>query len=255
MFDRLMNIFKAMFNAGVSKMETPEILAEQAQMELEGSVKKIQEGLTASLTNEKMLDAQLKKSADEKANWERRAALAVQQNNDDVAKQCIQKKVELANQIASQEAQLAEQKKTTADLKKRYGEMEQELKDFHRKKQSMTARAKGSEAVAKANAALTTSGTGTSAMDKWEAKIKSKEIQNEALLEMRGASKEMEQLKDMDKNQQVDDELAMLKIAMSQAPGAGGPKLIVQNPADDAVDAEVIVDENVPMLLDDKDKK
>jgi len=34
----------------------------------------------------------------------------------------------------------------------------------------------------------------------------------------------------------------------------GKPKLIVQNSADDAIDAEV-VDDNVPMLLDDKEKK
>ncbi|MDX1989567.1 MAG: PspA/IM30 family protein [Candidatus Obscuribacter sp.] len=254
MFDRLINIIKAMFNAGVSKMETPEILAEQAQMELESGVKKVQEALTASITNEKMLDQQIKKTEEERLNWERRAAVAVGQNNDEVARQCIQKKVDLTQHKESLTSQLEEQKKTTAELKRRYGEMELQLKDFQRKKAAMTARAKGSEAMAKANEIA--AGTSTSSMDKWEEKIKAKEIKNEALLEMRGVTAAIEQVKEMDKAGQIDDELALLKAQVANKSSAAGssPKLIVQSPDEDAVDAEV-VDENVPMLLDNPNKE
>ncbi|MBX9938328.1 MAG: PspA/IM30 family protein [Candidatus Obscuribacterales bacterium] len=251
MFDRLMNIFKAMFNAGVSKMETPEILAEQAQMELDSSVKKVQEALTASITNEKMLEQQLKKAEEEKQSWEKRAALAVGQNNDEVARQCILKKVELTKHQESLSAQLTDQKKASADLKRRYGELELQQKDFQRKKQAMQARSKGSDAIAKANELA--SGTGSSSMDKWEEKIRAKEIKNEAMQEMRGISTNMEQLKALDQLSEVDQELALLK-AKVESKEEGKPKLIVQNPADDAIDAE-LVDDSVPMLLDDKEKK
>ena len=50
-----------MLNQGVSKLETPAILAEQAQMELESGLKKVKEAVTVAVTNEKMLENQLQK--------------------------------------------------------------------------------------------------------------------------------------------------------------------------------------------------
>lgn len=75
MFDRLMNIIKSMFNSGVSKLETAEVLAEQAESDLSKSVKQVQDALTASITNEKMLEAQLKKTSEEKHNGKRERLL------------------------------------------------------------------------------------------------------------------------------------------------------------------------------------
>ncbi|MBP6348361.1 MAG: PspA/IM30 family protein [Candidatus Obscuribacter sp.] len=256
MFDRLMNIIKSMFNSGVSKLETAEVLAEQAESDLSKSVKQVQDALTASITNEKMLEAQLKKTSEEKAQWEKRAALAVGQNNDEVAKQCLQKKVELAKQEAALTSQIEEQKKQTGQLKTHFAKLDQEYKDFRLKKQSMAARSKSSDAMAKANDLI--AGTGPSSMEKWEEKIRSKEIRNEAMQEMRGISAGMEEIKELDKAAHLDDELAMLKAqisakAITSSADGNQPKLIVQRD-DDAVDAE-LVDDNVPMLLENKDDK
>lgn len=63
MFERLKNIINAMFNKSMSQLETPEVLAEQAQGELESGVKKLREAMTGSLANEKMLEKQLQKRA------------------------------------------------------------------------------------------------------------------------------------------------------------------------------------------------
>ena len=52
MFDRFKNVMKGMLNQGVSKLETPAILAEQAQMELESGLKKVKEAVTVAVTNE-----------------------------------------------------------------------------------------------------------------------------------------------------------------------------------------------------------
>jgi hypothetical protein len=88
-------------------------------------------------------------------------------------------------------------------------------------------------------------------MEQWEAKIRDKEIQGEAMNELSGHGKVDEQFKDMDKDAALDDELAALKAKASatatQALPAGTPKLIV---ASDPPSPKTIVDENVPMVID-----
>ena len=57
MFERFKNVISGMLNKGVSKMETPELLAEEAQEELESNVKKLKEALTDSIAQEKLLES------------------------------------------------------------------------------------------------------------------------------------------------------------------------------------------------------
>jgi len=240
MFDRLKNVVKGMFNQGVSKLETPTILAEQAQMELETGLKKVKEAVTAAMTNEKMMEGQLQKNSDELATWEKRAVMAVEQNNDDLARQCIAKKKEFKEHVDSLTAQIGEQKKATAGLKQRLNELEEEYRSFKVKKQSMLARAKAADGVAKANELISGGpGGGGSSMDKWEEKIRDKEFKNEALKEMSGSNTE-QHFNQAAKNLDLDDELAALKTKMTST------KLIEEK------GAKIVVDDNVPMIVGEK---
>jgi phage shock protein A len=237
MLDRFKNVIKGMLNQGVSKLETPAILAEQAQMELESGLKKVKEAVTVAVTNEKMLETQLQKNKDDLALWEKRAVMAVEQNNDDLARQCIAKKKEFAEHVQSLANQLAEQKNSTTAMKQKLSEIEEEYREFKVKKQAMLARAKAADGVAKANE-LMSGGTagGGSSMDKWEEKIKEKENRNEALKEISGVSTE-KHFDDAAKSLDLDDELAALKAKMTT------PKLI-----EDKSDSKPIVDANLPMI-------
>jgi phage shock protein A len=238
MFDRLFKIIQAFFDKGISKMETPEILAEQAQEQLESTVKKVRETVISAVANEKMLEGKIKKNAEELSLWERRAAAAVQQNDDELAKQCLQKKQELNQNAFSLQSQLAEQQKTTISLKERANELDEKLREFRNKKKDLSTRVQASESVNKAHDLLSSS-TGSS-MDKWEEKIREKESRSEAVREMSAAPVE-DKFKQLDKNMQLDDELAALKAKMG-----GGPKLIV----DQESSQKPVVDQNVPMVID-----
>ena len=112
MFDRFMSLMKGMLNKGMAKMETPEILAEQAEAELESSFKDITKARTDGLANQKVLEQKIQKNSEDLAQWEKRALVAVEQNRDDMARQCLMKKQEIAQAQAALEAQLNEQKKT-----------------------------------------------------------------------------------------------------------------------------------------------
>src|SRR5262245_52194362 len=130
MFDRLIAVFKGMFNKGMKQLETPEVLAEQAQMELENSHKKIKEAVITAITAEKSLEKQIEANIKKVEEWQRRAQISVQQKNDELAKECLQKKQEHTQQDNQLKAQLEEQKKATAALRTRLAEIEQQLRDF-----------------------------------------------------------------------------------------------------------------------------
>jgi len=242
MFERLKNIINALFNKGMSQMETPEVLAEQAQSELEGSFKKLREALTSSLANEKMMEKQIQKATEELATWEKRATVAVTAGNDEVAKECLVRKQEQNQSIQSLQSQLAAQKQNSASLKERYQEVDAKLKSFMARKNDMINRHKASDAATKADSLISSTGGG-SGLDKWEQKISEKEARAEAIREISGGGKSSteDKFKQLDKHIEMEDELAALKARMAEA--GKSPKLIVDG-------GKTQVDENVPMIVE-----
>jgi len=218
MFDRLKNVMKGMLDKGVSKLETPEILAQMGETELENLLKQLKEATTEAITREKMLQKQQEKNQQDLEQWVKRAATAVSQDNDDVAKQCLAKKIELEANGKSLQAQLDEAKTSKEALKERYADIEEKLREYRVKQKSLVARAKAGDAVANAQDMMS-SASGKS-MDAIEEKIRMKEARGEALTEMAQEGK----FKDTEKQMDVDFELAALKAQME----SNTPKLIVE---------------------------
>jgi len=241
MLDRLKNLVSGIFNSGINKLETPEILAEQAENELTSSLKKIKEAIINGVQNEKLLEGQIKKNQEQLAEWDRRAATAVEKDNDDLAKQCLAKKVELNQAMQGIAVQLEQQKKANASLKESSAITEEKLRDFQNKKGGMIARSQASDAVAKANN-LMSNASGGAGMDKWEQKIREKEMKGEAVREASGGGAIEDKFKELDKNSQLDDELDALKAKVT-------PKLIVDE-SKTPEPTKTVVDDNVPMVVE-----
>lgn len=230
MLDRLAALIKSFFNNMMGKMETPELLLEKAHDDLQTSVTQTRQGLVQSMTTEKTLEGQIKKNQEEIEKWQRNAALAVQQGNEDVARQCLQKKQEAAQALSSMESQLASQKQATAALKQRLSELEGEFQKFQANKQNLLAREKAASASARATELLPgASGAPISKMDQLEQKIMEKEAKSAALREL--SMSDSKPTQDLLAQMDIESELAALKGA---SPGAKEPLKIV------AVDAEIV---------------
>jgi phage shock protein A len=226
MFGRLMNVIKGLLNQGISKVETPEILAEQHQMELESSAKQLKEALITAITAEKALEQKIQKDSEDVATWQKRAELAISKGDEDLAKQCLQKRQEAEQGLAHLKTQLDAQKSATKALRDRNNEQEQKLRDFATKKKDMIARANASTATAKVNELLSNSG-GSSSLDKIEDKIRATELRNEAIADLRaGGDKALEdKIKELDATSDLDSELLKLKMKVLEQKDTP-PKLI-----------------------------
>lgn len=213
MFDRLKKLIGGAANKGLEKLETPEVLAEQALQELQSNLEKLKKAYIESVTQEKMLEKQIKSNSEQLSTWEKRATVAVQANNDEIARQCLMKKkefIELGNNLNTQ---IEQQKLLSADLKQKSTAMEAKFREFQNKKSTMTAQVQSSTALAKSHELLSQSSGSSNSMDKWEEKVRMKEAEAEARAMI---ASEQQSTPDPFAGSSVDDELAALKQQAQQ---------------------------------------
>ncbi|MCA9805993.1 MAG: PspA/IM30 family protein [Cyanobacteria bacterium HKST-UBA02] len=241
MFQRIATVFKAMVNALLGKVEDPQMMLEQTYQDLQSNLIQVRQAVAQAIATEKQLEQQLQKNKDQAATWQNRAAMAVQQNNDELARQALQRKQQYAQAAQDLEVQLKTQKEVTAGLRQRLTELENEVQKAYTKKQVLIARDKAAQATTKANEILSkTSSTGAlSVMERMENKVAEKEARAAALAEIGKDSLE-DKFRSFEGQADIEMELLALKGDMGKAEEDPG-KLLTQDKAasGDAVLLEV----------------
>lgn len=228
MFDRVVNLFKAMFNALLGRIEDPQMMLEQTYQDLQSNLIQVRQAVAQAIATEKQLEQQLQRNKDQAATWQNRAAMAVQQGNDELARQALQRKQQYANAATDLEEQLKTQKQATVTLRQRLTDLEAEVQKAYTKKQVLIARDKAAQATSKANEILSkTSANGAlSVIERMETKVQEREARAAALAELSGDSLE-KAFKTYEGKSDIEMELLALKGQMGKA---DGPKLIVESP-------------------------
>ena len=186
MFSRFMSLMKAMFGKMMGTFEDPEMMLEQSYQEAQSNLIQVRQAVAQAIAAEKQLESQLQKNKDQAATWQNRAALAVQQNNDDLARQALQRKQQYSQAAVDLEQQLKVQKEATSSLRQRLTELEGEVQKFYTKKQVLIARDKAATATSKANEIVskTTANGAMSMIERMEQKVSEKESKAAALSEL-----------------------------------------------------------------------
>jgi len=241
MFERLGNLFRAMFNAILGKMEDPQIMLEQTYQDLQSNLIQVRQAVAQAIATEKQLEQQLQKNKDQAETWQNRAAMAVQQGNDDLAKQALQRRQQYVQAATDLETQLKSQRESTVTLRQRLTDLEAEVQKAYTKKQVLIARDKAAQATSKANEILskTTSSGAMSVIEKMETKVQEREAKAAALAELSTDSLD-KQFKNFEGKSDVEMELLALKQSMGKADN----KISVKEPVliETKVDGDITVD-------------
>ncbi len=237
MFERIAMVFKAMVNALLGKVEDPQMMLEQTYQELQSNLIQVRQAVAQAIATEKQLEQQLQKNKDQAATWQNRAAMAVQQGNDDLARQALQRKQQYAQAATELEAQLKNQKEATANLRQRLTELENEVQKAYTKKQVLIARDKAAAATTKANEILSKSSASgaLSVIERMETKVQEKEARAAALAEL-GTDSLEKKFKNFEGQADIEMELLALKGNM----GKPGEKLITQDKKNNNNDAVLL---------------
>lgn len=238
MFDRFINLLKAVFNYLLGQAENPQLMLEQTYQDLQSNLIRLRQAVAQAIATEKQLEQQLVKNRDQIEAWQNRAIMTAQQANDDLAKQALQRKQQYTQAASELEAQLKQQRTATASLKEQFTIIEAESKKAYTKKQVLIARDKAAIAIGKANETLakTTASGALWVMDRMETKVAEREAQAAALADI-SRDDLNNQFQHLEGVADLDAELAALKGEL----GLGQPRLIVR--------------EKDPLLLERQEKR
>jgi phage shock protein A len=248
MFERLGNLFRAMFNAVLGRMEDPQIMLEQTYQDLQSNLIQVRQAVAQAIATEKQLEQQLQKNKDQAETWQNRAAMAVQQGNDDLAKQALQRRQQYVQAATDLETQLKSQRDSTLTLRQRLTDLESEVQKAYTKKQVLIARDKAAQATSKANEILSkTSATGAnSIMEKMETKVLEREARAAAMSDLNGDNLD-KQFKNFEGKTDVEMELLALKKSMGvkdNTISVKEPVLIERKNDSDTLDAQDVKEIN-----------
>lgn len=139
---RINDIIRSNLNELVSKAENPEKLLNQAILDMETHLRKARNQVLDTIAAEKLLEKKRLHILEQTGRWERRAGMALQASDEDLARQALSRKMEHEKRAETLEGQIRVQREYVGALKQSLVALEERYRDAKSRKQALVARAK-----------------------------------------------------------------------------------------------------------------
>ncbi|KAJ1286621.1 hypothetical protein BS78_03G366300 [Paspalum vaginatum] len=215
LFDRLTRVVRSYANAVLSTFEDPEKILDQAVLEMNDDLTKMRQATAQVLASQKRLENKYKAAEQASGDWYRRAQLALQKGDEDLAREALKRRKSYADNASSLKAQLDQQKGVVENLISNTKLLESKIAEAKQKKDTLKARAQSAKTATKVSEMLGNVNTSSalSAFEKMEEKVMAMESQAEALGQL--ATDDLEGKFALLETSSVDDDLAQMKKELS----------------------------------------
>ncbi|MDR1972533.1 MAG: PspA/IM30 family protein [Treponema sp.] len=203
-FSRLKTLISANINHLINKAEKPEKMLNQLIIDMNEQLIESKKAVAGAIADEKRLEREMNTQLNQSADWERKAALAVQKGEDDLAKEALLRKQEHDNATLEYRKQWEAQHAAVGKLKDSLRELSDKIEKAQRQKNLLIARAKRAEAQQKIQDTISSVSGNRSAFNAFD-RMAEKVDQMEAQAD---ASKELE---DFTSNNDLDKRFAELE--------------------------------------------
>ncbi|MBN2705840.1 MAG: PspA/IM30 family protein [Deltaproteobacteria bacterium] len=218
-FNRIFKIGQAGFNQAIDKLETPELMLDQAIRDKEKQIKEAKQAVLACIATEKQTKALLDREKLEQGNWEDKAEAALKAGREDLAVKALARAAEHEKKAEEMEPHCREQRTQIESLKQDIRRIEDELAEFKRNRDFIIAQSKAAEVkkqIYQAKARISGKHNADDLMARMRAKAERRSHEAEAALEMAGDSgdsleNEFADLGSAGADRAVSDKLAALK--------------------------------------------
>ena len=150
-FDRIAMLFRSNVNAVISEFEQPEKMLNQIILDMRSQLVKAKQQVAAAIADEKRLHDQTKQELKEAEDWERRAMLAVQQSQDELAKQALMRRSEHMSRGDQLNLTWQAHKQETDRLKDSLRSLNDNIEEANRKKNLLLAKQRRADAQKRIN--------------------------------------------------------------------------------------------------------
>jgi phage shock protein A len=225
LFDRLSRLFRANLNAAISAAEDPEKILDQALLDMQEDQVQLRQAVAQAMATHKRVEQQYNQNLALAEEWYRKAQLALQKGDEELAKQALSRRKGYADATAALKTQLDQQSAQLENLRRQMTALEGKIAEAKTKKDMLKARLRAAKATEQVNQALGKVGTSSAmaAFERMEDKVLTQEAKAQATVELSGDKLE-EQFKLLEGNTDLDAELLAMKAQMGMlSPAEAAP--------------------------------
>lgn len=224
-FSRLATLFKSNANHAISQAENPEKILNQLILDMREQMVNAKKQVAVAIADEKRLEKQARDAAEQAAEWERKAMLAVNAGRDDLAMEALTQQKQHGGLALEYQKQWELQKNATDKLRVSLRQLNDKIEDARRKKDLLIARSRRAEAQKQIHDTLSGLGDNSAfdTFDRMAQKVDRIEAESDASVELSNDLSDMnlaDKFKDLEATAGTSDALEALKARMNKPSAA-----------------------------------
>ncbi len=192
LLERVSTLIRANLNDLIDKAEEPEKMIKQVMLDMQNQLMQVKTQVAIAIADQHVLEKKHKENADKEAEWLRKAELAVDKKQDDLARAALERSMSYKQLAASFDSLVADQKTEVDNLKSALHKLEQKLAEAQSKSEMLIAQHRRARAVSKASdAKIAIDGrSNASTLDRMNSKVRIAQAVGQAKAEMASDSVE-----------------------------------------------------------------
>jgi len=222
-FSRLNRVIKSNLNALIDQAEDPEKLIGQTVADMKSGLARARKELVEAMGSAKRLQNKEKELEDEAVEWEQKAVLALERDDEDLAREALRRKSRAIKEAQNVRARAAQQATAADEMKAQLQRIEEKLDDLKARQKTLAAQVRQArtQPVSPSGATGDKLGGGAfSDLERMADQIDQLDAEVEAhdLLEEPGRAEldaRFKALESEENDSGIDDELAALKAKLS----------------------------------------
>ena len=212
LLERVSTLVKANLNDLIDKAENPSKMIKQVILDMENQLLQVKTQVAISIADQHMLEKKEKEHDEKAAEWLRKAELAVDRGQDDLARAALERQKTSERTVDSFRQQVADQRAQVTTLKAALGKLEQKLAEAQAKSETLLVQHRRARALGKASDAQIGIGDRSSirTFDRMKEKVHREEAVSQAKAELASGNLE-DRFTQLERDDEVDRLLADLK--------------------------------------------
>lgn len=150
LLERVSTLIRANLNDLVDRAEDPEKMIKQIILDMRNQLMQVKTQVAIAIADQHLLEKKQKENSQAEAEWMRKAELAVDKKQDDLARAAIERGMSYKHLVKNYEEQVADQKIQVDELKSALNKLEQKLAEAQAKADMLVARHRRSRTIEKA---------------------------------------------------------------------------------------------------------
>jgi phage shock protein A len=219
LLDRVSTLLRANLNELVEKAEDPERMLKQVVLDMENQLLQVKTQVAIAIADEHLLNKKKAEQEQMAAEWRRKAELAVQKGNDDLARAALERALSHDQLVKGFTEQAAEQKHDADSLRQALHKLDQKLNETRAHCEMLVAEHRRAKVIGRATKARQVVGSEQQhTMERMKSRVHVKSAENAATVEILAPESLEDKFQALENQDKVEMLLAEIKSRHAALP-------------------------------------